>query len=159
MLHSSTTCTHIHDRTSAYYIHRHSRHMHAYTYIYIIHDLYYVYYVYYVYVYTYKLISCMSELLSNTNTDFGPHFQLLHHCWKVIHSEGDEGSPPYFNNKTTGETTWDHPPGDSVEEKCSFVVTLCVSSGKICEFFIGRGIRVDLFWGFDGLGLVREIGG
>ena len=100
----------------------------------------------------------MSELLSNTNTDFGPHFQLLHHCWKVIQSECDEGSPPYFNNKTTGETTWDHPPGDSVEEKCSFVVTdLCVSSGKICEFFIGRGIRVGFFWGFDGLGLVREI--
>ena len=29
MLCSSTTCTHIHDRTSAYYIHRHKRHMHA----------------------------------------------------------------------------------------------------------------------------------
>jgi hypothetical protein len=32
--------------------------------------------------------------------DFGPS--------QVIESEG---SPPFFNNKTTGETTWDHPQG------------------------------------------------
>eukprot|EP00435_Cladocopium_sp_Y103_P042454 s508_g11.t1 len=27
-----------------------------------------------------------------------------------------EGSPPYFNNKTTGETTWDHPLHEHLEE-------------------------------------------
>eukprot|EP00434_Breviolum_minutum_P045482 symbB.v1.2.040783.t1/scaffold7523.1/size12867/1 len=36
--------------------------------------------------------------------------------WEVIQSEGDEGSPPYFNNKTTGETTWDHPLNSHLEE-------------------------------------------
>lgn len=33
--------------------------------------------------------------------------------WEVIESEG---SPPFFNNKTTGETTWDHPLHEHLEE-------------------------------------------
>eukprot|EP00438_Fugacium_kawagutii_P011595 Skav217342 [mRNA] locus=scaffold1410:319264:322161:- [translate_table: standard] len=32
---------------------------------------------------------------------------------QVIESEG---SPPFFNNKTTGETTWDHPLQVHLEE-------------------------------------------